>query len=314
MQKDCVLLKQLKASAPGTFMMLGEHAVLHGGLSVVCAADQRITVSLQERADREIKIKSALGELQVNLDTLAVEKPFQFILAAIQRCSSQLTRGFELTIQSDFLSTVGLGSSAAVTVATIAVLKKLLGLPCDAKLVFDEALAVIREVQGCGSGADVAASCFGGLVAYRAEPCEIDLLPAPYPLVGLFYSGSKTPTPEVIRFVADKFKEQPEELKAIYEKINFCAEQGADFIKAHNWQGLAGVFAEQQQLMEQLGVSNSQLDKLVKNLQQHKTVLAVKISGSGLGDCVLSLNSELENFSNLDYLPVTISDIGLKIN
>ena len=53
---------QLKASAPGSLMLMGEHAVLHGKKALVCAIDQRISVSLTPREDARISIVSALGE------------------------------------------------------------------------------------------------------------------------------------------------------------------------------------------------------------------------------------------------------------
>ena len=42
-------------------MLLGEHAVLHGYRSVVCAIDRRMEVLLTPLRDRVLRIDSALG-------------------------------------------------------------------------------------------------------------------------------------------------------------------------------------------------------------------------------------------------------------
>ena len=111
-----------KASAPGSLMLIGEHAVLHGHTALVCAVNRRIEVLLKERADSEIRIASNLGQCKTTLARLELPRSFRFIAAAIRLFRSRLTTGFSLEVRTGFSHTVGLGSSAAVTVATIAAL------------------------------------------------------------------------------------------------------------------------------------------------------------------------------------------------
>ena len=112
------------ASAPGSLMLLGEHAVLHGQLALVCAVNRRIQVTLTPRKDRTIRISSALGRRSMTVDAIKPSKPLRFVMAALRRFAKTLPSGFDLRIDSDFSHQVGLGSSAAVTVATLAVLKQ----------------------------------------------------------------------------------------------------------------------------------------------------------------------------------------------
>ena len=51
----------IPSSAPGSLMISGEHAVLHGRHALVGAVDQRVRVMLTPRADDTIRICSALG-------------------------------------------------------------------------------------------------------------------------------------------------------------------------------------------------------------------------------------------------------------
>src|SRR5579864_4695671 len=115
---------QHKASAPGSLMLLGEHAVLHGKQALVCAIDKRLTVTLTPRDDKCIQITSKLGRYSAELSEIKIEKPFQFVLGALQVFmeSNELSQGCDISIQSEFSDQMGFGSSAAVTAATLSAL------------------------------------------------------------------------------------------------------------------------------------------------------------------------------------------------
>jgi len=294
-------------------MLLGEHAVLKGYPAVVCAINNRITVELIPQADRHITLTSALGEFQTSLDKLVINPPFQFVIAAIKLYEEKLTQGFHLKIQADFASHLGLGSSAAVTVACIAVLREFANLGVLPMKVLSEGLTVLKTVQGVGSGADLAASIFGGLIRYQIDPLKVTpLIPLPY--IGLFYSGSKMLTAAVIKHIEQQFRHRNTELINIYQAIAVCAEEGIVAIKEANWQLLGQIFNRQQVAMEKLGVCNQALQQLINKIIQQKAIFGVKISGSGLGDCVVAIGNQ-GAFSHIDeqnYIPVDITTKGLK--
>ena len=146
----------IQVSAPGSLMLMGEHAVLHGRRALVCAVNRRLRVRVQPRKDDQVRLHSHLGRLELALDHVRPIPPFQFVLAAIRRYRGRLTGGLDLRIESEFSSTVGLGSSAAVTVATCAALERLTGGRPGRPALLRTAREVVREVQGLGSGADVA--------------------------------------------------------------------------------------------------------------------------------------------------------------
>src|SRR5690348_10870442 len=156
-----------KVSVPGSLMLMGEHAVLQGKQAIVCAIDQRLTMELIPTAGDTITITdSRLGTLAQRIQDLQVQAPFKFVLQAILLFKDDLHTGFTLNINSDFSSTIGFGSSAAVTVATIAVLGQWLKKELSNAQILSLAHAVILQLQGVGSGADIAASIHGGVIAY----------------------------------------------------------------------------------------------------------------------------------------------------
>ncbi len=302
-------------------MLFGEHAILHGKQALCCAVDQRIRVNLSPRQDRQIHISSpGLGNLETSLDSLTVKAPFEFVLTAIKSYREQISGGFNLTMAAEFAATMGLGSSSAVTVATIGALAQWLGLDPSAHELFHQAKAVILAVQGAGSGADAAAAVFGGIVGYRAEPVEIRPFALAPPLT-LVYSGAKVPTRTVIRIVADKQNAEPLRYQQLYERIDLCVSQAIAALEEQNWRWWGELMNHHHALQSELGVSTPLLDELTADLRRQSQIYGAKISGSGLGDCVVGLGTADENLFPLNadqaragvkQIPVKISKIGYR--
>lgn len=302
------------ASAPGTLMLMGEHAVLRGEPALVCATDQRICVVARREGTRQIRVQSALGHAVCPPGRYAdIPASLRFVQAVLERAELQEEAGMSISIESDFSSTVGLGSSAAVTVALCAALRGLWGAPADPGAVFREALGIIRAVQGCGSGADVAAAVLGGLVRYRAGPLEMDTLPISLPLT-LVYCGYKRPTPEVIALVNEAEEREPERYAAMFRELGELAEKGWEAARGKNWQVFGELMNKHQVIMERMNLSTPEIREILAVLQSADWSFGAKISGSGLGDCVLALGCGDWPLKRYTRIPVVLSERGLEVN
>ncbi len=278
-----------KTSAPGSVMLLGEYAVLHGMPALVCAVDKRIHVTLTPRHDTTIMIHSdVMGEYTTTLEALKPEKPFQFVLAALQQFQAKLRRGCDIQITSEFSDKVGLGSSAAVTVATLAALITWLDIKMQPLDLIRQGRNVIRACQGLGSGADVAASVYGGVVYYQAQPIAAEKISQMLPL-SLYYTGYKTPTVEAVTQVQTHFASYPQVYKQLCASIGQCALEGMQLVRQQAWQRLGEVMNIQQGLMQSLGVCPPIMQHMTNVLRKQNGIRGAKISGSGLGDCVIGL-------------------------
>ena len=297
-------------------MLLGEHAVLEGHLALAGAVDKRLQVTLEPRNDQRITIHSALGELASDLSDLSDlsdKNRFRFILAAVRAYSKELHCGFDVCVSSDFPDTVGFGSSAAVTVATHLVLRRLCDMAQDPRSLFLACLKTVRDVQGTGSGTDLAACIHGGVVAYRAEPFEWTPLSICHPIT-VVYSGHKTPTPDVIRFVQQEKERRPAEFFSIYKAIEQSVLAAVQAIRNHDWQRLGDLLNQNHHHMCSMGVSDDNLETIVNYLQQQPRILGAKISGSGLGDCAIGLGTA--NLSGLSFesIPTMFTNRGATLD
>ena len=291
-------------------MLLGEHAVLHNRCCLVCAVNQRITLTVIPRTDSLICIRSSLGEFVSDLSCLSIEPKFRFVLMCIKKYYSSST-GFELNISSEFSDLVGLGSSAAVTAAMCGALLAMQA-DFDAEKVFHHGMAVIRDVQGTGSGADLASSVFGGILKYRQHPLSIEPVPGTFSLT-LVYSGEKMATTEVIRLVNNRRKKLPELYDDVYDMMNKSVLQAVEAIKQENWKKFGHIMNFNQGLMDAIGVNNRELAEINFLLRKDKNILGSKISGSGLGDCVVGLGAAQIKDIPYPVFPLEISSKGVSL-
>jgi mevalonate kinase len=293
-------------------MLFGEHAVLRGHTAVVCAVNQHMHVHLTPQTGSRISLRSDLGTLEADLDALPDSKSFRFVLAAIRALRPELSSGFSMSIHSDFSPTVGLGSSAAVTAATVAALHAWTDKPVDADSLFPPCLDIIRSIQGTGSGADLAASLYGGTLAYRAEPRHVRPLNHIFPIT-VVYSGYKTPTVNVIQQVDQQRQRFPELYHQLDHLINNVSERAAQAIEEEDWPAVGELMSINQGLMDALGVNAGPLSEIVYGLRADPGILGSKLSGSGLGDCVIGLGDIQSSEFLYPTMPIQMSRTGVRV-
>jgi len=299
--------EEYKASAPGSLMLIGEHAVLYGGHALVCAVDQRILATLRPRQDKIIKLISNMaGEIAVDLaklnPTLVDKMPeWRFVLAAILSERKNIKSGFELRIESQQKDPIGLGSSAAVSVVTLGLLwcllkKNWIGESAEDKSILcKKVIALIRSIQGRASGADVAASVFGGVLSYKMRPLQVEKLALSLPLT-VVYSGHKVTTKDVLENVAIHAKRAPKAFTLLYETMAAVASQAGIALQNGNIVVFGELMNVYHGLLDALGVNNAVLSELVYALRSDENIYGAKISGAGMGDCVIALGESVITF------------------
>lgn len=174
----------IEVSAPGKLYIAGEYAVVEPGHpAIIVAVDQFITVTIeaavkngsiqsQQYSDLPIRWTRKKGVLVLDHR----ENPFHYILEAIRLTEQyakergQLLSFYHLKVKSELDNSngrkYGLGSSGAVTVATVKALNVFYDLEMDTLTQFKIAALAHLAVQGNGSCGDIAASCYGGWIAF----------------------------------------------------------------------------------------------------------------------------------------------------
>lgn len=246
-----------KVSAPGKLMLLGEHAVVYGYPSIVTAISERLFVEP--------------GEPQG--DT-------RFIDAAIQMWGN---KNIKISARSSFSGKYGFGSSSAVTVATLKMLKP----DVDNQTLFDAAYKIVLDVQGAGSGFDVAAAVYGGTLYYvKGKTIEV-LDVSDMPLV-VGYTGEKADTATLVKQVEAKKAANPEKVDRIFTAIASLVEEAKGKMIEGDWERVGRLMDFNQEYLRDLGVSSEKLESLISAAKEGGA-WGAKLSGAGGGDCMIAL-------------------------
>ena len=295
------------ARAPGKLFLLGEYAVLDGGPAVVAAVDRHVEVRWQRDALVRVSAPEC-GAVEFAADRPpTIEGPLRFVIAAyhavLARCPQLGRYGGSLSIASAMAgpggAKIGLGSSAAVTVATVAALLAAAGADIDQDGLFATALAAHRAGQdGVGSGADVAASVYGGLVLFEPRGESLPLvtplaLPSHTKLL-VAWSDESASTAGLVKQYLGATNGAAAARNAFIHTSRTCVDS---FVQALS-QGLLSHAAidENGEALARLGrdlglpVVTPRLAQLVAVARTHGA--AAKISGAGGGDCGIALTSD----------------------
>ena len=333
---------KISASAPGKLVLIGEYAVLEGAPAIVMAADRRAealieTNMLDHNAVETSNADGKKGFFVIGSDGQLDWQDTQHGLISKLRLFSDILEymllrlGFDQEkipsftahlMTTDFFrqngmaeKKLGLGSSAALTVAFASAFASYIGEGFrleDKSRWLKELLAAHRMFQkGVGSGLDVAASLYGGVISYvmgRGDDApRIKRLRLPDPLKLLcVWTGRAASTSQHLGKIRDWKQSKPEQYRMLMEQLGDTAELGADALEnddAESFIGEIKQYAEGLKSIDSAGnigiysAEHHQLDGLAESRN-----IVYKPCGAGGGDIgiVCSVDaSELEEFANL---------------
>ena len=268
---------KIKVSAPGKLMLFGEHAVVYHRSCLVTAVSSRIYVEVKKTPGR-FKIEAPqVKDVRFVEETVAVFKE-----------KYKTGNGLSIKTQSDFSCHYGFGSSSAVTVATIFALSNLYQLNLSKTDIFNLGYKVTLDVQGVGSGFDIAAATYGGTLYFitagkTIQPLEIEELPL---VIG--YSGVKADTPKIVKSLKSKVKNDETKYSKIFDQIKEIVEEAKKELEQKNWKKIGELMNDNQQLLQKLGVSTKRLDKMCQAAVA-AGAYGAKLSGAGGGDCMIAI-------------------------
>jgi len=291
------------ASAPGKVVLCGEYAVLDGAAAISMAVNRRATVRVSDfdgdwhrvSAPGYSSLEGRFVSNDATVDWLQGEDEYR-IVDAVWRTLGRTEHG-SLSIELDtraFLdsvsgSKIGIGSSAALTVALAAAL----GESSD---VLDPAIRAHSVFQqGVGSGVDIATAVSGGLIEYRVNEATISRLRWP---AGLAYRLVWTGVPASTRTKLDK-------LQLAGRRTSRSSLASAAETMATAWRSASAVMCEYPAYIEtlrqfsvdhDLGIFDAGHDKLVS--EAAAAGLVYKPCGAGGGDVGILLGDDDERLDD----------------
>lgn len=283
---------ELKAAAPGKVIIAGEYSVLFGGTCIVVPIDRYAQACFKPHSRTEIHVRMEGDYFRSDEDPLWL---------ALTKAASQYKLSFQPGIyaidSNSFFecgTKLGLGSSAAVTVALTKLLLQQQGLD-DLHLLHRLSHDAHQTFsQHRGSGADSAASSLGTSLSFRRinnifsiEP--IDLSPLWSELTFIFTGRSQNTRPLVqdALVYAESYPAAMQEFCASSDRLVKALSTPTEL--SH----YIAIFAELAQLLKSFG-EHAGIDIMSKEHQEINTIArslegSAKPSGAGGGDLSLAL-------------------------
>jgi len=320
-------MSRIKTSAPGKLMLLGEHAVLYGYPCIVTAVDHRMEAIVETSSSPLFSLRAidvGLANYQKDIHKLGLgqtPKPAKFAEFTVKNLLQKYpqSQGLSITTQSGFSSSFGFGSSSAVTVAIAKAFSELFGLNISNQELFEICYQTVLEVQGKGSGFDLAAAIWGGTILFQNKGELIQPLNIPDYSLAVGWTGIKYPTVQVIEEVQALTNQFPEVIDAAYSFMGYLVDRVVELVSPRDTLTLEATedlilqkigkymdFCQGQ--LETIGVSSLELDTIIKSARQ-AGAFGAKLSGSGKGDCAIAL----VNQSTKDTVEKAIHQSGFEI-
>ena len=273
------------ASAPGKFILLGEHAVVYGKPAVALAIDKRI--------------QSTVGSSDINrLNGTALAPDTNRHLDYIM--SKYGVTNVCIDVFSDVPSGSGLGSSAAISSSFSAAIRDYLGLEFDKVAIARDAFEAELYSQGNASPMDTSCSTFGGGVALNCPSADEKLwtaergdkrwdvssvkVPDMTFVIGL--TGIKAATGPLVAKVK-KYKETNAFASDIVDEIETVTSDGIRCMRNNDKEGLGRTMVQDHKLLSILGVSCRELNGLVDSVLPYS--YGAKLTGAGGGGSIVAL-------------------------
>jgi mevalonate kinase len=281
------------ATAPGKIILFGEHAVVYGRPAIAVPVFQvraRAVVIADPRGQPgHVEVEAPDIRLESALDALPRQHP---LAAAIRGTASTLGVSTLPACRVRVTSTIplasGLGSGAAVSVALIRALAAFLGHPLDDERVSALAFEVEKLHHGTPSGIDNTVVTYAKPVFFiRGQPIESFHVAQPFTVV-VGDTGIASPTALAVGDLRQAWTADPARYELLFDSAGEIARQARRLIEAGEPGQLGRLMDQNHALLQEMGVSSPELDRLVAAARQ-AGARGAKLSGAGRGGNMIAL-------------------------
>ena len=319
------------ASAPGKIILFGEHFVVYDKPAILASLNKRIYVKVIRKhyeINNEIVINNELfGNKSYPISIFRNLKkrkiisdeyyPILFITKKIFN-ENKYKESLEFTFKSDIPYGMGLGSSAAAAVATVAALSKIFNRKVEDKKILKLAIEAEKLVHKNSSGADCVISAHGGLIFFQKHTRFKKVAPKKELSFILINTGIRHSTGQLVNIVKKYQQQNPREFVDLCKTSEEITKRAARALEEGDNIMVGELMTENQRLLQKIGVSNKIIDRII-NLSSEYGALGSKITGAGGGGCILVLTEQenRENFiskirkEGFECISVTLESRGL---
>ncbi|HZI14752.1 MAG TPA: mevalonate kinase [Myxococcus sp.] len=280
----------LTAFGAGKVILLGEHSVVYGHPALAGPLSLGVTARGVPAKRCQLGLASTLNRTQ----RAQLKAAFTRAARAVGEPPVKVTLDAELPLA------VGLGSSAALSVACARLLLQAAGQAPTPKETARVAWEMEQEFHGTPSGVDHTTSAEERLLLYRRTPGATmagkgRVVDSPKPVrVVVALAGERSPTKVTVGALRERQARWPERYQRLFKQMGTLAAEGAKAVEAGDVEALGDAMNVNQGLLAALGLSSPPLEEMVYRLRE-LGALGAKLTGAGGdGGAVIGLFLEPE--------------------
>ena len=319
------------ASAPAKIILFGEHFVLYNQPAILASINKRIKIDSRIVLENKNTIRIETNDFGKKTYPLSILKntnqntyndffyPIIYILKKILQ-EFEKTEGIEIKIESEIPYGVGLGSSAALSVAAVAAIYGLINRHSKKKEILELAIETEKIIHRNSSGADCVISTYGGLMYYQKNSNMRQLKYSKKLNFIITNTGLKHSTGELVSIV-ERFRQNNfATFVELSNNVTNICNNAIEALKEGNTIKLGKLMNENQTLLEQIGVSNKEINNIIETSLKYGAI-GSKLTGAGGGGCILSIiHQENKNYflsnmrkSGYECFDIIIENQGVRV-
>jgi len=283
------------ASAPGKAILFGEHAVVYGRPAIaVPVSDLRATAQVEDGSagGGVLLVAEDLGETY-RLDETYDSDTARALQVTVRNTLQYLdlsSEGLELTVRvsSQIPIARGLGSGAAIATALVRALAHHYGRFITASAISDLTYQTEIVFHGTPSGIDNTVVAFEKPVYFvKGERMDIFWVGRPFTLL-VADTGVPSRTRDTVADVRQQWQADRPRYETLFDGVEQVVDAAKQAIAVGDVEALGSLMNENQFLLREIGVSSSELDRLIE-VARETGAKGAKLSGGGRGGCLIAL-------------------------
>jgi mevalonate kinase len=279
-------------AAPGKVILFGEHAVVHGRPAIACTLPDRgvAATCLESLQGPRLDVPEWGQSVRPAPADRTLEAVPRAFALALEAAGLPFDAPVLVTMEGNLPPSVGMGSSAAFSVALVRALADFAGRSLGESALLDAAARLEGVFHGDPSGLDHTTVALGGCVHYRRGVPGATRrigLGAPLP-VAVGFTARAGNTKQLVGRLKARAAAHPGAFGPVFDAIGALADEGEKALVAGDLERLGVLFDVNHGLVNALGVSTLVCEVMVARARE-AGALGAKLTGAGGGGSIIAV-------------------------